>query len=70
MKNNPFDYDDIFNTLETIFEGDVHVKRIESLSNATLGIMNSAKLGIRSIGNGLAQGKSLNPKHVIKQVDR
>lgn len=70
MKNNPFDYDDIFNTLETIFEGDVHVKRIESLSNATLGIMNSAKLGIRSIGNGLAQGKSLNPKHAIKQVDR
>ncbi len=70
MKKNPFDYDDIYITLDMIFEGDVHVKRIESMSNATLGIMNSAKLGIRSIGNGLAQGKSLNPKHAIKQVDR
>jgi transposase len=70
MKNNPFDYDDIYSTLDTLFEGDVHVKRIESLSNATLGLMNRAKLGIRSIGNGLAQAKSLNPKHAIKQVDR
>lgn len=70
MSNNPFGYDNIYSTLDTVFEGEVHVKRIESLSNATLGIMNSAQLGIRSIGNGLAQGKGLNPKHAIKQVDR
>ena len=70
MKNNSFDYEDIHTSLDLIFEGHVHMKRLESLSNATLGLMNTAKLGIRSIGNGLAQGKALNPKHAIKQVDR
>ena len=30
--------------LDTVFEGDIHAKRIQSLANATLGVMASASL--------------------------
>lgn len=70
MNPSPFAYKDIYNIVDAVFEGEVHAKRVESISNATLGVMNSAALGLRGIGNGLAQAKGLNPKHAIKQVDR
>lgn len=64
------DYIDVHGFLENILENDIHAKRIESLSNATLGVMNSASFAIRLIGHGLAEQMDLDPKHCIKQVDR
>lgn len=49
---------------------DVHAKRVESLSNATLGVFTSASLAVHAIGQGLAAARGLTPKHAIKQVDR
>lgn len=63
-------YIDVHGFLEDIFENNVHSKRIESLSNATLGVMSSASFAIRLIGHGLAEQMDLDPKHCIKQVDR
>jgi len=63
-------YIDVHSFLEDIFENDIHAKRIESLSNATVGLMNSASFAIRLIGHGLAEQMDLDPKHCIKQVDR
>src|SRR6201995_775013 len=57
------------------FVGDVygaglHAKRVDSLSGATLGVMQSASLAVAMIGQALAQARGLVTKHVIKQVDR
>ncbi len=56
--------------IEAIFNGDLHAKRVESLANATLGIMTSKSLIISRIGQGLAEAEGSTPKHAIKQVDR
>ena len=49
---------------------DFHAKRVLSLANATLGAMHAAALGVTTIGNALAQVRSLDPKAAVKQVDR
>lgn len=56
--------------VESLFGEDMHAKRVESLSNATLGVINSGSLAIHMIGEGLAQARELRRKHCIKQVDR
>src|SRR5258708_7817783 len=56
--------------LEGVFGEDVHAKRVFSLSQATLGVIHGATLGIHAIGAGLAAAQGLNPKHAVKQVDR
>lgn len=56
--------------VKEVFDGDVHVKRVLSLSNAVLGIITSASLSIALIGKGLAYAKGTLSKHGIKQVDR
>lgn len=56
--------------LNTVFDGDVHAKRILSMANATLGVLINASLGIFAIGQGLADAKGLTTKHAVKQVDR
>jgi hypothetical protein len=61
---------DIHAFLESLFEGDVHAKRVYSMANATLGVMTSASLAIHAIGQGLAQARGRVTKHAIKQVDR
>ncbi len=53
-----------------VFGGDLHAKRIDSLANATLGVMQSASLAVAMIGQALAQARGLVTKHAIKQVDR
>lgn len=64
------DYIDVHGFLENILDNDIHAKRIESLANATLGVMSSASFAIRLIGHGLAEQRDLDPKHCVKQVDR
>lgn len=56
--------------LGSVFENDLHAKRVESLANATFGIVKSTSLAVHLIGQGLAQAKGLSTKHAIKQVDR
>jgi len=53
-----------------IFSQDLHAKRVYSLSNATLGILNTGSLAVCTIGHGLALARGLLDKHAVKQVDR
>ena len=54
----------------TLYEGDLHAKRVLSLANATLGVLTSASLAIHAAGRGLAQAMGTLTKHGVKQVDR
>jgi hypothetical protein len=48
----------------------LHAKRVQSVTNAVVGVVNAVSLSIHAIGAGLAQTSGLNAKHAIKQVDR
>jgi hypothetical protein len=61
---------DVLTFIGGVYEGDLHAKRVESLANATLGVMHAASLAVAMIGQALAQAKGLVTKHAIKQVDR
>lgn len=63
-------YRAIHDTLHSILGDDLHAKRVNSLCDATLGVVHSGSLAIGAIGQGLAAARSLKPKHAIKQVDR
>jgi len=62
--------DDIRGFIATLYAGQLHAKRIDSLAGATLGIMTGASLAVAVIGQALAQARGLVTKHAIKQVDR
>ena len=53
-----------------IFGEVLHQKRLASLANATVGVLQAASLAVSAIGQGLALREGLNTKHAIKQVDR
>ena len=61
---------DILNFISTLYEGDLHAKRVLSLANATQGVLTSASLAIHAVGRGLAQAMGTLTKHGVKQVDR
>ena len=65
-----FQQKDVIGFLDSLFEGDVHAKRVLSLANATLGVITSASLAVHAIGQGLADAQGSHSKHGIKQVDR
>ncbi len=65
-----FSYQGIRNVLGCLLEHDLHAKRVNSLCDATLGVLHSGSLAICAIGQGLAAARSLKPKHATKQVDR
>lgn len=48
----------------------LHAKRVQSVTNAVVGVVHAVSLSIHAIGAGLAQTSGLNAKHAIKQVDR
>src|SRR5208283_1883794 len=56
--------------IDALFAEDMHAKRVDSLANATLGVMTSASLAVSTIGHGLALARGRLNKHAIKQVDR
>ena len=60
---------DLMNFITTLYEGDLHAKRVLSLANATLGVLASASLAIHAVGRGLAQAMGTLTKHGVKQVD-
>ena len=53
-----------------MYDGDLHAKRVLSLSNATLGVLTRAPLAIHAAGYGLAQAMGTFGKHGIKHVER
>ena len=65
-----FNHDLILNHINEIFAQDMHAKRVLSLANATLGVIESGSLAIHAIGNGLSLANGLERKHAVKQVDR
>jgi hypothetical protein len=62
--------DDIRGFIGTLYAGQLHAKRVDSLAGATLGAMTGASLAVAVIGQALAQARGLVTKHAIKQVDR
>ncbi len=67
---NRFSYDAVHRVLGNVFEHDLHAKRIDSLCNATIGVLHSASLAVSAIGHGLAAARGLATKHATKQIDR
>ena len=58
---------DLLNFITTLYEGDLHAKRVLSLANATVGVLTSASLAIHAVGRGLAQAMGTLTKHGVKQ---
>jgi len=69
-KKNAIELKKIYNYLMEMFDGDIHAKRVLSISNAVMGIITSASLAIHLIGQGLAAVSGKLTKHSIKQIDR
>jgi hypothetical protein len=69
-RNQTLCFDEIHHFLGSLFDGELHSKRILSLTNATLGVVMTASLAVNTIGQGLALARGLATKHAIKQVDR
>ena len=61
---------DIRRFIDDLYKHDLHVKRVDVLAGAALGVMTSASLAVATIGQALAQARGLITKHAIKQVDR
>jgi hypothetical protein len=56
--------------VSSIFDFDLHAKRVASLANAVVGALTGARLAVGALGRALAVAKDLGAKHAIKQVDR
>ncbi len=70
-KPRPMEPARVHDFVKSLFEEDMHAKRVLSLGNGVLGVMYAASLSVHAIGLGLANARSiLRPKHSIKQVDR
>ena len=60
----------VFDFVNSVFGNSMHLKRVESLANAALGLLHAEELILHKIGEGLAFAKKLDKKHATKQVDR
>jgi hypothetical protein len=56
--------------VSSVFDFDLHAKRVQSLANAVVGALQGAQLAVAALGRALAIAKDLGAKHAIKQVDR
>src|ERR687898_1096966 len=70
QKRSFLKFQDVRTFLDSVLDKDIHTKRVDSLANATLGVMTGVSLGVALIGKSLAQARGLLPKHAIKQGDR
>jgi len=70
MRVGDFRADAVLKWVGERFDGELHAKRVASLSDGVLGVLNSASLAVSAIGLALAQAHGLNAKHATKQVDR
>ncbi len=62
--------EDIRGFIGELYGHDLHVKRVDALAGATLGVTAGASLAVAMIGQALAQARGLVTKHAVKQVDR
>src|SRR5690242_6799595 len=69
-KRTCLQFKDVRSFLDSILSEDTHAKRVDSLANATLGVMTGASLAVAMIGKSLAQARGLLTRHAVKQVDR
>src|SRR5919199_489535 len=67
---NSFSFDEVRQLLGGVLGADWHAKRVDSLCDATLGVLHSGSLAGAAIGHGLAAARGTLTKHAIKQVDR
>jgi len=70
MRTNPIAVKRAKDIIERMTGECLHAKRLGSLTNAVVGVVNAVSLSIHAIGAGLADATGLNTKHAIKQVDR
>ncbi len=70
IREQRFSINQVKQVLGGVLGHDIHAKRVESLCDATVGVLRSASLAVCAIGQGLAAARGLNPKHATKQVDR
>lgn len=70
MSDHPLDRDRLNKLVSTIFADDLHAKRVASLANAAVGVLEGAALGVHAIGRALAVAAGLESRHAVKQVDR
>jgi len=56
--------------VSSIFDHDLHEKRVASLADATVGALQGARLAVGALGRDMAIAKDLDATHAIKQVDR
>ena len=61
---------EVHSYLDNLFQGDIHAKRVLSISNTVTGVLRSSSLSVSAIGRGLAMASGMMDKHAIKQVDR
>lgn len=57
-------------TINRIFEDDLHARRVVSLANGVVGVLDAAVLSIHAIGRGYAHATNHSEKHGVKQTDR
>ena len=70
IREQRFSFNQVRQVLGGVLDHDLHAKRVDSLCDATLGVLRSPSLAVCMIGQGLAAARGLNPKHATKQVDR
>ena len=70
VREQRFSFNQVRQALGSVLGQNLHAKRVDSLCDATLGVLRSASLAVCAIGQGLAAARGLNPKHATKQVDR
>ena len=70
IREQRFSFNHVRLVLGGVLDHDLHAKRVDSLCNATLGVLRSTSLAVCTIGQGLAAARGLNSKHATKQVDR
>jgi hypothetical protein len=70
MRNQVIRPSRVQNLVSSIFDDDLHSKRVASLGNAVVGALVGARLAVATLGRALAIAKGRQARHAIKQVDR
>ena len=70
MRVGDFRADVVSKWVGRCFDGELHAKRIGSLSDGVFGVLHSASMAVSAIGLSLAQAHGLDARHATKQVDR
>ena len=65
-KSVGIDYIRVNEFVYTVFSETMHLKRVESLANAAIGLLHAEDLILHKIGAGLREAKGLDKKHATK----